>query len=874
MSSKLWMERVVLLDDKALGSMTPSEDVLDLTSLVQIAANSLRDSDGPMVIHVDGGWGRGKTSFCRILDKELQPPENSNGSSESPPPPASDYDQSDSPADTTRSRPVDVAWYVASDQDGPPEDAVLYGIATAISKGDRDEALSIVRTWGSTEIDLGSGVARREAFRAWARRALGWVEDPFEEGEPTVSLGEARFEALRDDKKSSTKAKRKDSDRKLEMEYTIAVPERRTAVLIIDDLDRCTPDWTLRVLDAVRLYVACEGIAFVIAADRDVIDGAFSRTVEGLGVDGVRHSGEAMEKYIRHRIQIPSLAETPPENVSGSMQMLQNQLFEDPGFEILCGPTADFADGIGTTLALTFSSTLTPRRLKRILNDLATRLARAADRMRLDAVDFRNADMESKHSRGQSELGEVGRLGNYFRLYFANCVWVTLSYQWPELVENIPEPRAIEKHEKLLGDDRLLALGLLGQQRNWPDSIVESLIDHTAGGEGNSSRDLRAKWEACRFLAKCGQAWDSYFGKPDDEDDEFARSAEFMESDAVIADSKPLDPHEVLRRWEDAPQGESNISKFLEDHRRALLNPTVPEAFPRKIRSRIRWAIERVGEGDYPVIVQIISLLEKHGAPDVAEQLFEEAEDRGVFGKKSSQSMRLTGEFVQFLLRERDRNPAQAGKYLKIYEAELETPSDDLNFFPLAIGAVLYDRRSERRIPDDRADRLVDYYFDRARKSKTAKAARQAIRILCADESFDAQKWSEISRTKSGNAHRDPVVRWLAADGLRHSKDEEDIATAIELYEGLEGSRLWMPSVVHNLALLQSKYGERDRALDLWESLYRNGHRDTRMQREFSHMLDRVDRIKDARCVQNGEPLRGSFDGDVKEVHAESEVKL
>ncbi len=42
-------------------------------------------------------------------------------------------------------------------------------------------------------------------------------------------------------------------------------------VVLIDDLDRCLPDVAINTLEAVRLFMFTEKIAFVIAADESMI---------------------------------------------------------------------------------------------------------------------------------------------------------------------------------------------------------------------------------------------------------------------------------------------------------------------------------------------------------------------------------------------------------------------------------------------------------------------------------------------------------------------------------------------------------------------------------------------------------------------------
>jgi predicted KAP-like P-loop ATPase len=44
-------------------------------------------------------------------------------------------------------------------------------------------------------------------------------------------------------------------------------------VLFIDDLDRCLPEVTLEVLEALKLYLSLDRLVFVVGLDRTVVDG-------------------------------------------------------------------------------------------------------------------------------------------------------------------------------------------------------------------------------------------------------------------------------------------------------------------------------------------------------------------------------------------------------------------------------------------------------------------------------------------------------------------------------------------------------------------------------------------------------------------------
>ena len=75
-------------------------------------------------------------------------------------------------------------------------------------------------------------------------------------------------------------------------------------VLFIDDLDRCLPEITLEVLEAIKLYLAIPQIMFVVGLDREVVDGVVVKHYEthGLGKDKAR---QYLDKIFQVEIQIP-----------------------------------------------------------------------------------------------------------------------------------------------------------------------------------------------------------------------------------------------------------------------------------------------------------------------------------------------------------------------------------------------------------------------------------------------------------------------------------------------------------------------------------------------------------------------------------------
>jgi hypothetical protein len=80
-------------------------------------------------------------------------------------------------------------------------------------------------------------------------------------------------------------------------------PDERIA-LFIDDLDRCMPEVTLEVLEAIKLYLNIPQIMFVVGVDRDVVDGVVIKHYDthGLGREKAR---QYLNKIFQVEIQIP-----------------------------------------------------------------------------------------------------------------------------------------------------------------------------------------------------------------------------------------------------------------------------------------------------------------------------------------------------------------------------------------------------------------------------------------------------------------------------------------------------------------------------------------------------------------------------------------
>ncbi len=135
------------------------------------------------------------------------------------------------------------------------------------------------------------------------------------------------------------------------------IRERNTKLVVfIDDLDRCTPEKAVAVLEAIKLFLDVEGCIFVIGLDQDVVARGVELKYRELGlmkegdephlvIDGARY----LEKIIQLPFQIPPIE---PED----MKRFVSQLVKDWPDE---GCSAVFAEGLGNN----------PRQIKRAVNE-------------------------------------------------------------------------------------------------------------------------------------------------------------------------------------------------------------------------------------------------------------------------------------------------------------------------------------------------------------------------------------------------------------------------------------------------------------------------------------------------------------------------
>ncbi len=103
------------------------------------------------------------------------------------------------------------------------------------------------------------------------------------------------FSPVKDDGPRSLAAFRKAFE-----ELVAELPDVTRVVVLVDDLDRCLPDAVMATLEAIKLFLSVKRMAFVIAADQDMVRDAIAASLAGTG-----RSEAFAERYLEKIIQLP-----------------------------------------------------------------------------------------------------------------------------------------------------------------------------------------------------------------------------------------------------------------------------------------------------------------------------------------------------------------------------------------------------------------------------------------------------------------------------------------------------------------------------------------------------------------------------------------
>ncbi|EEB74261.1 P-loop NTPase fold protein [Thermococcus sp. AM4] len=154
-----------------------------------------------------------------------------------------------------------------------------------------------------------------------------------------------------------------------------AIKELRTdnpkfrIVVLVDDLDRCAPDKAIEILNSIKIFLDIEGIIYVIALNPYVTKALLQKYYEKVGYSEEYSSEDYLSKFFQVRINLP---EWDKEEIA---EKIIDDIFKKTklSYEV----TTERLNKIRTKIVNALEESLTPREIKRFLNTFILRYALA-----------------------------------------------------------------------------------------------------------------------------------------------------------------------------------------------------------------------------------------------------------------------------------------------------------------------------------------------------------------------------------------------------------------------------------------------------------------------------------------------------------------
>ncbi|MDQ0825552.1 hypothetical protein QFZ60_001725 [Arthrobacter sp. B2I5] len=346
-------------------------DLLSFEAIAATVADAILDERlNPLALGVSGSWGSGKTTVLNLIQKRLQ-----------------GWDDKDQKIVFVRSDP----WRF--DPAVGPKESLITEVLGALSEEYRTDDPVNHHAQGALK-NLAKRVNWSKALKMAAKTGI------------TLQLPslDDLFDLVSDDKESLDNEKGLTAFRKDFADFLNgdALKHVSQVVVLVDDLDRCLPETVVETLEAIRLFLAVEGMSFVIAADEVRVAEAIQQRLQApkLPADEESVASLYLHKIVQTTVPLPALSNF--DTRAYLFLLLANGKLDDGAYADLiascdalrlgAGSLDDLVlpSGIDLALEAATASRLTPilyerfkgnpRRIKRFMNDLYVRQAVAARR--------------------------------------------------------------------------------------------------------------------------------------------------------------------------------------------------------------------------------------------------------------------------------------------------------------------------------------------------------------------------------------------------------------------------------------------------------------------------------------------------------------
>ncbi len=286
-TEKISPPQMTILSDLAVEDSNRSHHETDQLQLGQRLGPTFdilrhKNTDTPMAVAISGDWGSGKTSAMRWLQSRLETWSKQNN-------------RDDHPAirtvwfDPWKYHKRDDVWR------GLIAEVILHCFDIKNLKGENavKRVTSAVRKFGS----LGRGFLNA-LENITANLDLAGVE---------VEIKGKLFRDINDEYQKAAHPERiylNEFEETLKSWIYDFIHEKKERLIIfIDDLDRCLPEVTLEVFEALKLYLAIPNLIFVLGVDRDVVDAVVKKHYSEQGVDEIK-SASYLNKMFQVELSI------------------------------------------------------------------------------------------------------------------------------------------------------------------------------------------------------------------------------------------------------------------------------------------------------------------------------------------------------------------------------------------------------------------------------------------------------------------------------------------------------------------------------------------------------------------------------------------
>ncbi|MCG3268783.1 P-loop NTPase fold protein [Yoonia sp. I 8.24] len=258
-------------------------DTLNRKPMATKLSNLVESIDDPLVIALDGGWGSGKSVFlkCWVGEHLKTHPDQATTLYFD----AYEHDYLDGPLIALTGALAD---RLDEEETSP---ALLAGLRKAAYK-----LLPMMARAGLAVVTAGSTKIADELTAALINQSSENVEKAAEAYWKQEDGRRAAMEEFRVALTALTKPNEKDE------------PQQKL-VIVIDELDRCRPDYALQMLEVIKHFFATPGVHFVLGTNMQELANSV-RATYGAGIDADRY----LHKFVRVRMPMPAGSDRRPSH--------------------------------------------------------------------------------------------------------------------------------------------------------------------------------------------------------------------------------------------------------------------------------------------------------------------------------------------------------------------------------------------------------------------------------------------------------------------------------------------------------------------------------------------------------------------------------